>query len=254
MSAKTKAKKETSAKKTTKKKTAPKSKPLESVIENITEEPIIDIVKKERTLDDVKAEIKAKTGTEPDDETAQMVLDAETGDDDAPFPGEDLDASVKTEPDSKLESGAEDLLNGAESKVLTPEEQMEQEIEAMNPENQCFDDLPYGDGSQDAGIHIDPFDLMKMNNNQMEAQMNNKELQILTLRKEMQKLQKTVVEQQLEVLKRDETILEFMMKDLAKEKGEITTKSRDFVQAVKEKYGITKDEWGFDPSTGEVKF
>lgn len=200
-----------------------------------------------RTIETVKAEIKAATGNEPDDALAQQILDAETGEDDSPFPGEDkanTQIYVATPKPKTVTSITEEPTKEEKAAIS--------DIGAVT-DNQSFEDLPYP-GDAGSGIFIDPTDLLKMHTNGLEQLVVSKDQENIELRRKLNASQKQVVEQQGEVIKRDAQILEMYAKEVAIKKGDAQTKGRTFVEQIKIKYKIQHRNWSFDPETGEVKF
>lgn len=240
-------------KKTTPKKDETTIRPgsLEETITTVAETE--EIVPKKRTIDDVKAEVKAATGSEPDDATAQAILDAETGADDSPFPGEDKANTnivlAKPKPKAKIDEKPNKEELDAVSDLTA---------ESDSNSDQSFEDLPYP--GQETHIFIDPTDLLQLNTNATEQLLINKDLQILNARSEVinghMKLAenaKALAEANMEIVIRDQKILEYMKKDVARAKGDAQEKSRNYMAAIKSKYKIPQGKWAFDPETGEVK-
>lgn len=220
---------------------------VEDLILGVAEDKTI--VPEKRTLETIKAEMKVQTGVEPTDDIAQAILDAETGDEDGVFEGEDKVAPisiVKAPPKPNVNreepTGAEDF---------NEPNPMQDEIDATE---ESFDDLPYGDGGQGSGIFIQPQDLLTLSKNAYEQIIVQKDMELIQEKVNMNQIQEGSVKQQLEILKRDKIILDYMSKDLATKKGTMVENAKAYYQGVKSKYSITREKWSFDPETGEVKF
>jgi len=118
--------------------------------------------------------------------------------------------------------------------------------------DQSFEDLPMP--PSDSGIHIKPTDLLQMQLDAMTVIGMRKDLEIMNMKEKLNESQNAVLVAQTGNVTRDKVIIGYMKKELAEKIALQNEKSRIHTETIKKKYGITADQWGFDPLTGEVKF